>query len=139
MATGTPRFAPAFGNFNITLRNAAASDIKSVAEKELTLVIERYGRVLQSFDVINGDRRVAEVCESVRHNDRLALTASARRGYRPVLDIVITPGVDMALVSIHKNRLRSATRADFDLPRLWSLPLSPLIASLVPNPADVRL
>ncbi|KAJ5653871.1 hypothetical protein N7490_000874 [Penicillium lividum] len=100
LATGTPRFAPAFGNFNITLRNAAASDTKSVAEKELTLVIEQHGRVLQSFDVIDGDRRVAEVCESVRHNDKLALTAGARRGYRPALDVVITPGVDMALIVV---------------------------------------
>ncbi|KAJ5934920.1 hypothetical protein N7466_004467 [Penicillium verhagenii] len=100
LATGTPRFAPAFGNFNISLRNAAASDAKSADEKELTLVIERHGRVLQSFDVIDGDRRIAEVCESVRHNDKLALTAGARRGYRPALDVVVTPGVDMALIVV---------------------------------------
>ncbi|GES58037.1 metal ion resistance protein/transporter [Aspergillus terreus] len=98
LATGAPRFAPAFGNFSITLNNAAAMDTKSVAEKELTLVIERHGHVLQSFDVIDGDRRVADVCESVRHNDKLALTAGSRRTHRPALDIVITPGVDMALI-----------------------------------------
>ncbi|KAF9891077.1 hypothetical protein FE257_005012 [Aspergillus nanangensis] len=100
LATGTPRFTPAFGNFNITLRNAAARDTKSAAEKDLTLVIERHGRVLQSFDVIDGDRRIAEVCESIRHNDRLALTADTRRNHRPVLDIVITPEVDMALIVV---------------------------------------
>ncbi|KAJ6020123.1 hypothetical protein N7499_003418 [Penicillium canescens] len=100
LATCTPRFAPAFGNFNITLRNAAARDTKSLAGKELTLAIERHGRVLQSFDVVDGDRRVAEVCESVRHNDRLALTAGARRGYRPALDIVVAPGVDIALIVV---------------------------------------
>lgn len=111
LATGTPRFAPAFGNFNITLSNAAARDTKSMAEKELTLEIERHGRVLQSFDVVDGESRIADVCESVRHNDRLALTAGARRGHRPALDIVITPGVDMALVSVPKNRPSSATRA----------------------------
>ncbi|KAL3262793.1 hypothetical protein ABHI18_002453, partial [Aspergillus niger] len=97
LATGSPRFAPAFGNFSLKLKNAAATDAKDEAEKEVTLIVERHGRVLQSFDVIDGDRRVAEVCESVRHNDKLALTAGARRGHRPALDIVITSGVDMAL------------------------------------------
>lgn len=53
--------------------------------------------------MIDGDRRVAEVCESVRHNDKLALTAGSRRGHRPALDIVITPGVDMALVGFVGN------------------------------------
>lgn len=101
LATASPRFTPAFGNFNITLKNAVACDTKSGAEMELTLAIERHGRVLQSFDVVHGDRRVAEVCESVRHNDRLALTAGARRGYRPALDIVVAPAVDMALVCLN--------------------------------------
>ncbi|RHZ48797.1 uncharacterized protein CDV56_106124 [Aspergillus thermomutatus] len=100
LATGAPRLAPAFGNFSISLRNAAASDTKSAAEKELTLIVERHGRVLQSFDVIDGDRKVAEVCESIRHNEKLALKASSRRGHRPALDVVMTPGVDMSLVAV---------------------------------------
>lgn len=74
-----------------------------MSEQELTLLIERHGRVLRNVDVIDSDRRVAEVCESVHHNDKLALTAGSRRGHRPALDIVITPGVDMALVGFVGN------------------------------------
>ena len=99
LATGSPRFAPAFGNFSLKLRNAAMTESKELVDKEVTLVVERHGRVLQSFGVIDGDRRVAEVCESVRYNDNLAFTAGSRRGHRPVLDIVVISGVDMALVS----------------------------------------
>ncbi|OJJ67852.1 hypothetical protein ASPBRDRAFT_199556 [Aspergillus brasiliensis CBS 101740] len=95
-------FAPAFENFSLRLRNAAAVDGDGKGEeeekKEVTLVVERHGRVLQSFDVIDGDRRVAEVCESVRHNDKLVLRAGSRRGYRPAMDIVVTSGVDVALI-----------------------------------------
>ncbi|KAF7160510.1 hypothetical protein CNMCM6106_007965 [Aspergillus hiratsukae] len=102
LATGAPRLAPAFGNFSISLRNtaAAASETNSEADHQLTLVVERHGRVLQSFDVIDGDRKVAEVCESIRHNDKLALNPSSRRGHRPALDVVIAPGVDMSLVAV---------------------------------------
>ncbi|GIJ84578.1 hypothetical protein Asppvi_003425 [Aspergillus pseudoviridinutans] len=99
LATGAPRLAPAFGNFSISLQNRA-SETKSEADKELTLIVERHGRVLQSFDVIDGDRKVAEVCESIRHNDKLALKPSSRRGHRPALDVVISPGVDMSLVAV---------------------------------------
>ncbi|RLL95632.1 hypothetical protein CFD26_103917 [Aspergillus turcosus] len=80
---------------SISLRNAAAAETKSAADKELTLIVERHGRVLQSFDVIDGDRKVAEVCESIRHDDKLAL-----KGHRPALDVIMTPGVDMSLVAV---------------------------------------
>jgi uncharacterized protein YxjI len=105
LATGAPRLAPAFGNFSISLRNAAAEEMKSEADNELTLVVERHGRVLQSFDVIDGDRKVAEVCESIRHNEKLALKPSSRRGHRPALGVVVAPGVDMSLVGFDPKPL----------------------------------
>lgn len=46
---------PAFGNFSLKLRNAATTESKEVVDKEVTLVVERHGRVLQSFYVIDGD------------------------------------------------------------------------------------
>ncbi|KAB8260971.1 tubby C-terminal-like domain-containing protein [Aspergillus pseudonomiae] len=87
IATGAPRLAP-FGSFLFTFTNVAATDLKvPVHDKEVTLEIERHGRVLESFDV------------SVHRNQKLALTPSTRRNYRPVLDIGVTPGVDLSLVA----------------------------------------
>ncbi|EAW13492.1 uncharacterized protein ACLA_055400 [Aspergillus clavatus NRRL 1] len=102
MATGSPRLsfgAAAFGNFNISFRNAAAVESKREEDKEVTLEIERHGHVLESFDVVDGDRKVAEVRESIQHNKKLALMASSRRNYRPVLDVIVTPGVDVSLIA----------------------------------------
>ncbi|KAE8342697.1 tubby C-terminal-like domain-containing protein [Aspergillus arachidicola] len=98
IATGAPRLAP-FGNLVFTFTNEAATDVKgSVDDKKVALEVERHGRVLESFDVVDGDRKVAEVRESVQHNPKLALTPSTRRNYRPVLGIIVTPGVDLSLV-----------------------------------------
>lgn len=98
IATGAPRLAP-FGNLVFTFTNVAVTDVKgSVDDKKVTLEVERHGRVLESFDIVDGDRKVAEVRESVQHNPKLALTPSTRRNYRPVLDIIVTPGVDLSLV-----------------------------------------
>lgn len=104
LATGTPRIrsfsTSPFGNFAITLEcNAAAMPMKRDEEKKLTLEIERHGNALALFDVVDGDRKVAEVRESVRHNKFLPLISS-HSGYRPVLDVVVTSGVDLSLVSI---------------------------------------
>jgi hypothetical protein len=65
----------------------------------LTLNIERHGNVLALFDIVDGDRKVAEVKESIHHNEKLALVGS-RVGYRPAMDVIIMPGVDVSLVSI---------------------------------------
>ncbi|GAB1193895.1 hypothetical protein APSETT444_003131 [Aspergillus pseudonomiae] len=74
IATGAPRLAP-FGSFLFTFTNVAATDLKvPVHDKEVTLEIKRHGRVLESFDVVDGDRKVAEVCDSVHRNQKLALT-----------------------------------------------------------------
>ncbi|KAL5361365.1 tubby C-terminal-like domain-containing protein [Aspergillus floccosus] len=103
IATGSPRGffgAPAFGNFNVTFENVAAFDAKRVEDRTVTLEIHRYGNVLASFDVVDGDRKVAEVRESIVHNQKLALRASSKNhSHRPALDVIITRGVDTALVS----------------------------------------
>ncbi|GMF73629.1 unnamed protein product [Aspergillus oryzae] len=93
LATGAPRLGfgvAGFGNFNVSFVNVAAVDVKLDEERRVTLEIERHGRVLESFDVVDGDRRVAEVRESTRHNKKLALMSSSRRGYRPALDVTVT-------------------------------------------------
>ncbi|KAF9888338.1 hypothetical protein FE257_008771 [Aspergillus nanangensis] len=103
IATGKPRGlfgAPAFGNFNVTFENAADYDAKTEADRNVTLEVERYGNILASFDIVDGDRKVAEVRESIVHNERLALLPSSKNGsHRPALDIVITRGVDVSLIA----------------------------------------
>jgi uncharacterized protein YxjI len=102
IATGSPRWTlgkTSFGDFSLSFENAAAFGGKRVGEKMLTLNIERHGNVLALFDIVDGDRKVAEVKESIHHNERLALVGS-RLGYRPAMDVIIMPGVDVSLVSI---------------------------------------
>ncbi|BCR84171.1 uncharacterized protein ACHE_11573S [Aspergillus chevalieri] len=104
LATGSHRiralgYKP-FGGFSIGIeRNAAAADSKKEDDKKLSLEIEKYGNVLALFDVVDGDRKVAQVRESIEHNERLALISS-RADYRPVLDVIVTPGVDLSLIAI---------------------------------------
>lgn len=103
LATGTPRIrtltSTPIGNFNITIaQNAGATATKRSEDKKLTLEIERHGNALAFFDVVDGDRKVAEVRESIRHNERLALISSQSR-YRPVFEVVVTAGMDLSLVS----------------------------------------
>ncbi|PWY76194.1 hypothetical protein BO70DRAFT_90814 [Aspergillus heteromorphus CBS 117.55] len=88
-----------WGNFTITFDNVAAAEGKRPEECTMTLEVQRHGNVLALFDVIDGDRKIAEVKESIRHNEKLALLPASRYGYRPVLDVIVTPGVDMALVA----------------------------------------
>lgn len=104
LATGSPRIrslsSSPFGNFDFTIeQNAAAAYTKNDEDKKLTLEIERHGSALGLFDVVDGgDRKVAELRESIQHNKRLPLISS-QSGYRPVLDLVVTAGVDLSLVS----------------------------------------
>lgn len=110
IATGTPRLifnrgGSAYGSFNITFKNVAAMESKPDEEKRLTLNIERHGNALALFDVVDGDRKVAEVRESIAHNKKLALFPESRRGYRPVLDVTVTPGVDLSLVRVSSYAL----------------------------------
>lgn len=108
IATGSPRWTlgkTAFGDFNLSFDNAAAYDGKRQEEKELTLNIERHGNALALFDVVDGDRKVAEVKESITHNQKLNLLGS-RAGYRPALDVIVMPGVDISLVSSYLRPVR---------------------------------
>jgi uncharacterized protein YxjI len=101
IATGSPRWTlgkTSFGDFNLSFENAAAYGGKRIDEKMLTLSIERHGNALALFDIVDGDRKVGEVKESIHHNEKLNLVGS-RMGYRPAMDVIIMPGVDISLVS----------------------------------------
>ncbi|KAB8076876.1 tubby C-terminal-like domain-containing protein [Aspergillus leporis] len=105
IATVSPRRTSGmsgWGNFHITFENAAAFFAKRKEDKELTLEVESRGNALALYDIVDGDRKVAEVRESIQHNEKLALMKrfpSTKHGYRPVLDIVITAHVDQALIA----------------------------------------
>jgi hypothetical protein len=82
------------------VENQAAVDGKREDEKKLTLLIERHGNALALFDIVDGDRKVAEVRESIQHNEKLPLTRNPWQKYRPALDLIITSGIDQSLVCI---------------------------------------
>lgn len=84
--------------------NAAAIANKQIAEKMMKLQTYRRPSMLYAFDVLDGDRKVVEVQESVQKNERLALMPESRRGYYPILDIRVAPGVDLTLVSLPLGR-----------------------------------
>jgi uncharacterized protein YxjI len=103
LATGSPRWpfgSLSAGNFTMIVENQAAVDSKREDEKKLTLLIERHGNALALFDIVDGDRKVAEVRESIQHNEKLSLTRNPWEKYRPALDLIITSGVDQSLVCI---------------------------------------
>ena len=82
----------------ISFENVAAAPSKRPHEKMLSLRVIRLGNALWTYDVVDYDRKIAQFVESIQHNDRLALRRSSRPGYRPVLDVVVVPGVDLSLV-----------------------------------------
>lgn len=87
------------GDLSLTFENMMAMDSKGAKERSLTIDIEKHGRVLALFDVVDGDRRIMDVGESIQHNKKLALMPSSKPGYRPAMDVMVMPGVDMSLVS----------------------------------------
>ncbi|KAE8163299.1 tubby C-terminal-like domain-containing protein [Aspergillus tamarii] len=105
IATVSPRRTSGmsgWGNFTITFDNAAAFESKRKEDKELSLEVQSRGNVLALYDIVDGDRKVAEVRESIQHNEKLALMKrfpSSKHGYRPVLDIIITAHVDQSLIA----------------------------------------
>lgn len=69
LATGAPRLGfgvAGFGNFNVSFVNVAAVDVKLDEERRVTLDIERHGRVLESFDVVDGYRPALDVTVTER-------------------------------------------------------------------------
>lgn len=100
IAVGEPRWAGHNKTMKFSFRNMAASDTKREEEKELTLLVSPVGEVMARYDVIDGDRRIAGIYESIHHNDTLALLPQSRRkGLRPAMDVTIVAGVDSSLVS----------------------------------------
>ncbi|KAJ5584201.1 uncharacterized protein N7459_004001 [Penicillium hispanicum] len=102
--TAIAKATPSWGwnriNLDFSFRNGAADDRKRDEDKQVTLTVKKHGEVLAFFDVVDGDRRIAEVRESITHNEKLALRRNSRgNSHRPALDLVIIPGVDISLVA----------------------------------------
>lgn len=56
-------------------------------------------QALAVFDIVDGDRMIAELRESITHNEKLVLRKMQRGGdHRPALDLIVSPGVDIPLV-----------------------------------------
>ena len=99
IARATPHWSWGSINLNFLFRNGAAVEMKNEADKELLLTVKKHGEVLSFFDVVDGDRRIADIRESITHNEKLALRRGSRGGsHRPALDLIIAPGMDMSLV-----------------------------------------
>ncbi|KAH8427293.1 uncharacterized protein LDX57_005007 [Aspergillus melleus] len=103
IASAVPRrsfSATQFGNFDLAFENFAAFECKGAEDKKVNLEIEKHGNVLKTFDVVDGDRKIAEIRESIPHNRTLALMPESRRGWRPIMDIDIMPEVDISLATV---------------------------------------
>ncbi|KAJ5090329.1 hypothetical protein N7532_009013 [Penicillium argentinense] len=91
------------GDLKVSFENIAYNPDtkdKGEAQKGITLMVRRHGEALRLFDIVDGDRRVGEVRESIRFNEKLFLTKKSRRqGARPAMEIVVVPGVDASLVA----------------------------------------
>ncbi|KAJ5959655.1 uncharacterized protein N7479_006805 [Penicillium vulpinum] len=100
IAKATPKLAWNSINLIFSFRNGAAED-RSEEDKQVTLTVKKHGEALAFFDIVDGDRRIAELRESITHNERLALRKMKRGGgHRPALDLIVSPGVDISLVSV---------------------------------------
>ena len=100
IAKATPQWSWSSVDLSFTFRNSAAVETKGEDEKDVSLTVKKHGHVLAFFDIVDTDRRVAEVRESVSNNEKLALRRNTRGvNRRPALDLIIAPGMDMSLVS----------------------------------------
>lgn len=99
IAKATPQWSWSSIDLHFKFRNSAATETKREEEKDVSLTVKKHGNVLAFFDILDADRRIAEVRESISHNDQLALRRNTRGVHRrPALDLVIAPGMDMSLV-----------------------------------------
>lgn len=104
VAKAGPQFSWNGNVMKFTFQNMAAGDTKREEDKELTLSVAKHGAVLSFFDIVDNDRRIAEVRESIQHNDKLNLRRSSRgQGHRPTLELIVMPGVDVSLVSLRRD------------------------------------
>lgn len=87
------------GDLHLELENLLEVDC-NVKDRNLPIDLESHGRVLKMYDVVDGNRRIMEIKESIRYNKKLALLSLCQAGYRPAMDMVIMPGVDLAMVSL---------------------------------------
>jgi uncharacterized protein YxjI len=107
IAKAAPKWSLLYGvdDFSMSFENQAAVDAKGQEEKQVKLDIERHGTTLALFDVVDGDRKVAAVRESIEHNKILPFMNSRWRRHQPVLDITVAPGADLSLVRLSFMRL----------------------------------
>ena len=70
-------------------------------DEEHTLSMQKHGHVMTFFDVFqtSSGRKIGEIRESARHSQKLALRRSSHGKIRPAWNIILMPGLDMALVS----------------------------------------
>lgn len=86
------------GDLHLEMENLIEVDC-NIKNRNLPIELESHGRALTTYDVVDGNRRIMEIKESIRHNKKLALLSTRQAGYRPAMDMMIMPGVDMAMVS----------------------------------------
>lgn len=110
IAKASPRwsFSSGIDDLKIQFENNAPTDAKlgegKSGQKQTELVIERNGAALPLFDIVDGDGRIADIRESVRHNKVLpVVNYQDLNGYNPVLEITVTSGVDLSLVRYAKK------------------------------------
>ncbi|EPS27523.1 hypothetical protein POX_e06488 [Penicillium oxalicum] len=100
IAEGQPRWAGTQKSMVFSFRNMAAVDNKREEEKNMSLLVTSTGQVMARYDIIDGDRRIAGVNESIHHNETLALMPQSRRkSLRPAMDLTVVPGVDTLLIA----------------------------------------
>lgn len=101
IAKATPQWSWGSINLSLEFRNVAAVETKDEEDKKLSLMVKKHGMALSFFDVVDGDRRIADIRESVNHNEKLALRRGSRGGsHRPALDLIVAPGMDISLVRV---------------------------------------
>ena len=87
-------------DFSLSFENQAATDGKGQEEERVELNIERHGGILALYDVVDRDRKVAVVRESIEHNETLPFMNSRWRRYKPILEVTVASGADMSMVRI---------------------------------------
>lgn len=98
------KISPEWGadQMHISYRNGAGDQSRTEGSRGSRLTVKKYGHLINLFDVVDDSRKIIQLRESIHHNDRLALRRNSRSKSRPALDLIVTPGVDIALVSAYE-------------------------------------